>query len=260
MVNIRASSLGELFDCPARWQAKNLLKMRMPGNGKAHLGTSLHASTAAFDQAVLDGSPISIADSADVFIDTLRKPNEEIEWGEDNPKDAEKIGLVLNTRYCADISPRQQYAAVEVQCDKVAIKDLGITLTGTADRIRIVDGEYGISDLKSGGRAVGTDGRAVTSGHGAQLAIYEFLAEMTFKQPMTLPAEIIGLQTAKTTARVGVGHIPNVRQMLIGTEEDPGLLHHASAIIKSGAYYGNAKSMLCSAKFCPKHPTCKFKN
>lgn len=260
MVNIRASSLGELFDCPARWQAKNLLKMRMPGNGKAHLGTSLHASTAAFDQAVLNGSPITIADAADVFIDTLRKPEDVIDWGDDNPKDAEKVGLILNTRYCADIAPRQQYAAVEVQCDKVAITDLGITLTGTADRIRVVDGEYGIADLKSGGRAVGSDGVAVVSGHGAQLAIYEFLAEMTFKQPMTLPAQIIGLQTAKTTARVGLGHIPNVRQALIGTEEDPGLLHHASAIIKSGSYYGNAKSMLCSAKFCPKYSTCKFKN
>ena len=54
MINIRASSLGELFDCPARWAAKNLDNLRMPGNGKAHLGTSLHASTAAFDASALD--------------------------------------------------------------------------------------------------------------------------------------------------------------------------------------------------------------
>ena len=77
---------------------------------------------------------------------------------------------------------------------------------------------------------------------------------------MTLPAQIIGLQTAKTTARVGLGEIPNVRAALIGTEDDPGLLQHAAGIIKSGSFYGNPKSTLCSAKFCPKYSTCKFKN
>ena len=260
MINIRASSLGELFDCPARWAAKNLDNLRMPGNGKAHLGTSLHASTAAFDQAILDGNPISIGDAAEVFVDTLRNPQEEIDWAEDSPADAEKVGLILHSRYCSDIAPLQTYAAVEIQCEKIEILDLGISLSGTADRIRVVDGEMGIADLKSGGRAVGTDGRAVTSGHGAQLAVYELLTELSFGQPMTLPAQIIGLQTAKTTARVGLGEIPNVRAALIGTEDDPGLLQHAAGIIKSGSFYGNPKSTLCSAKFCPKYSTCKFKN
>jgi len=35
IIPIRASSLAELFDCPARWEAKNLLGMRMPSSGAA---------------------------------------------------------------------------------------------------------------------------------------------------------------------------------------------------------------------------------
>jgi len=140
------------------------------------------------------------------------------------------------------------------------ITDLGLTLTGTADRIRVVGDEFGLSDLKSGGRAVGADGSAVTSGHGVQLAVYELLAEHTFGKAITLPAQIIGLQTSKGSPKVGVGEIPNVRAMLIGTEDSPGLLQHASQIIRSGSFYGNPKSMLCSAKFCPRYPTCKYRS
>lgn len=260
MVRVRASSLGELFDCPARWEAKVLLGMRGANNGKAQLGTAIHAGTAAFDQAILDGLPISVNDSCDPLVKAIWEPEYDVDWGEDNQKDAERIGIQLLSKYVKDVVPVQQYAAVEVTCENLEITDLGITLTGTADRIRVIDGEYGLSDLKSGGRAVSSDGRAVTAGHGAQLGVYELLAEHTFGQSMTLPAQIIGLQTAKTTAKVGLGEIPNVRAALVGTEEDPGLLQHASKLIHSGAFYGNPKSMLCSSKFCPRYAPCKYRS
>lgn len=259
-VRIRASSLGELFDCPARWEAKNLLNMRGTNNGKAQLGTAIHAGSAVFDQAVLDGSPISIDESCEPLVKAIWEPEYDVDWGEDTQKDAEKIGINLLVKYCREIAPKQKYAAVEVACENLEITDLGITLTGTADRIRIVEDEFGLADLKSGGRAVSTDGIAVTAGHGAQLAVYELLAEHTFGKAMTLPAQIIGLQTAKTTPRVGLGEIPNVRAALIGTEDDPGLLQHASKLIQSGAFYGNPKSMLCSGKFCPRYATCKYRS
>lgn len=260
LVRIRASSLGELFDCPARFEAKNILNMRGPSSGKAQLGTAIHAGTAAFDQAVLDGSPISVNDACDPLIEAIWQPEFEVDWGEDKQQDAEAIGIKLLAKYCKEIAPTQEYAAVEVTCDNLEITDLGLVLTGTADRIRKLDGEFGLSDLKSGGRAVGSDGKAVTVGHGAQIAVYELLAEHTFGQAMTLPAQIIGLQTAKTTARVGLGEIPNIRATLIGTEDDPGLLQHASKIIHSGSFYPNPKSMFCSSKFCPRYTTCKYRS
>ncbi|MGO4151464.1 RecB family exonuclease [Cupriavidus sp. YAF13] len=262
IVTIRASSLAELFDCPARWEAKHLLGMRMPSGPAAHLGTSIHAGTAAFDQAELDGQPITADDAASALVSTLRDKSAEVDWEDTNPDDAERIGLALHSRYCAEIAPLQHYIGVEVACERLEIPELGIALTGTTDRVRTTAAGAGISDLKSGGRAVGADGIAVTAGHGPQLGVYELLAEHAVGIPITAPAQIVGLNTGKTAAaqRVGVGEIESPRTALLGTEEQPGLLQHASRLIHSGAFYGNGKSVLCSAKYCPRHATCHYKS
>lgn len=260
IVAIRASSLAELFDCPARWEAKNLLGMRMPSSGAATLGTAVHAGTAVFDQSVIDGSGISIDEAASAVVDAIYKPEQDVAWDEDmQPKTAEKIALALHTKYCSEIAPKQNYVGVEITCERLEITDLGIALTGTTDRIRKTAEGLGVSDLKTGGRAVGSDGRAVTSGHGPQLGVYELLAERSIGQPITAPAEIIGMQTAKTTQKVGTGQIKNAKAALLGDSESPGLLEHAAGIIHAGRFYGNPKSYLCSAKYCPRFSTCKFK-
>lgn len=49
VIRIRASSWSSLFDCAMRWEASNLLGLRMPSNPRAMLGTAVHAGTAAFD-------------------------------------------------------------------------------------------------------------------------------------------------------------------------------------------------------------------
>ncbi|GFN25453.1 hypothetical protein ADE_11510 [Achromobacter denitrificans] len=262
IIPIRASSLAELFDCPARWEAKNLLGMRMPSSGAARLGTAIHAGTAAFDQAKLDGTPITPDDAAGELIKALYDTEEEVDWEDAQPRDAERIGLALHTRYCAQIAPQQDYVAVELTCDRMEISDLGIALTGTTDRVRRTDsGELGIADLKSGARAVGSDGTVATAGHGPQMGVYEILAQHALGEPITAPAQIVGLQTGKTAAaqRVGTGEISGARDALVGTDDSPGLLQHASRLVHSGSFYGNPKSVLCSGKYCPRHPTCKFK-
>jgi RecB family exonuclease len=263
LVFIRASSLGELFDCPARWAAKHLDGLRMPSSAAAQLGTAVHAGTAAFDASRLPGaSPISVDDAAGVLVDAIHKPEIEVDWDDTNPNDAERIALALHTRYCHDVAPRQHYVGVEVTCERLELPELGIALTGQTDRVRVVaEVGNGISDLKTGGKAVGTDGKAVTQGHTAQLGVYELLAEHAMGIPINAPAQIVGMQTGKTAAsqRVGTGEVPNARTVLVGTEEKPGLLEHASRLVKSGAFYGNAKSYLCSAKYCPAHPTCRYR-
>lgn len=261
LITIRASSLAELFDCPARWQAKHLLGMRMPSSGASRLGTAVHTSTALFDQQRLDGNPISPDDAAGALIDTLYNTDEDVDWEDSSPKAVEPIGLALHSRYCGEIAPRQDYVGIEVACERLEITDLGIALTGTTDRIRRVDGELGIADLKTGGRAVGSDGRAVTQGHGPQMGVYELLAEYAIGVPMTAPAQIIGMQTGKTanSQKVGTGEIVGARAALIGDEESPGLLQHAANLLHAGHFYGNSKSVLCSAKYCPAYSICKFK-
>jgi RecB family exonuclease len=262
LITIRASSLAELFDCPARWEAKHLLGLRMPTSAAAQLGTAVHAGTAAFDASRLPGgSPVSADDAAGAVVDAIHRPEREVDWDETSPSDAERIALALHAKYCADIAPRQQYAGVEVLCERLELPELGIALTGTTDRVRETPSGLGISDLKTGGRAVGTDGHAVTQGHAVQLGVYELLAEHAMGLAITAPAQIVGLQTGKTPTaqRVGAGDVPNARAALVGAEERPGLLEHASRLLQSGAFYGNSKSVLCSAKYCPAHATCPFK-
>jgi RecB family exonuclease len=262
LVFIRASSLAELFDCPARWAAKHIDGLNSPRSAAAQLGTAVHAGTALFDTYRLPGgSPISIDDAAGAVSAAIHHPEEEVDWEDTAPNDAERIALALHARYCAEIAPQQTYMGVEVKCEKLELPDLGIALTGTTDRVREVNGSLGITDLKTGKAAVGTDGKAVTKGHGVQLGVYELLAENAMSLRITAPAQIVGMNTGKTAAgqRVGTGEAPNARAALVGTEESPGLLQHASRLIQSGAFYGNPKSYLCSERYCPKHPTCNFK-
>ena len=263
MVTIRASALSTLFDCPARFEAVHLLGMKTPASGAARLGTAIHASTALFDESRLPGgNPLTADDCAGALVDAIHKPDEDVDWEETRPQDAEKIGLALHSRYCAEIAPHQDYVGVEITCEKLEIPDIGIALTGTTDRIRrLPDGSLGIADLKSGGRSVGADGRAVTAGHGPQMGVYELLAETVVGEAITAPAQIIGLNTGKTPAaqRVGTGEILNARAVLVGDDESPGLLEHASRIIHSGTFFGNSKSVLCSARYCPRFNTCKFR-
>lgn len=64
--------------------------------------------------------------------------------------------------------------------------------------------------------------------------------------------------TAKAQ-RIGIGEIDGPRDALIGTAEAPGALHYAANFLKSGLFYGNPRSQLCSEKFCPAHARCQFR-
>jgi hypothetical protein len=100
-----------------------------------------------------------------------------------------------------------------------------------------------------------------TKGHGVQLAVYELLAANAIGQRMEAPAQIVGLQTAKTEKglRVGRGEMPSAMAALVGTEEAPGILEHASRIVHSGLFHGNPRSQLCSEKYCPAWRVCHFR-
>lgn len=258
---IRASSLPELFDCPARWEAKHIRNLRLPSSGNAALGKAVHASTAAYDRSALEGSPISIDDASGVVADVIKNPDEEVDWGEDRPQEAENIGIALTGLYCRDIAPQFNYVAVEALCERLEFTDLGIALTGTTDRVAQAAHSHFTLDVKTGKNAVAADGTVKTQGHAAQVAVYDLLAEFSTGLPMAAPARIIGLQVAKTDKgrRAGVGTIVGGRELLLGDEEFPGLLRQASFILKNGFFPGNPRSMMCDKKYCPAHPRCKWR-
>lgn len=262
MITIRASGLSEWLDCPARAEAKQLLGRRMPSTGRALLGKAIHKSTAVFDRSALDGGGITADEAAGAAVDAIYKPDEDVQWDEDDkPEDAEKIALALHGKYCGEIAPQQDYAAVEVQCEKLEITDIGIALTGTTDRVRKTAEGYAISDLKTGKQAVGTDGKAKTQGSAYQLGVYELLAERASGLPISGPAQIIGMNTGKTDRgqRIGTGEVLGVRDVLVGDHNSPGVLEAIANMINAGTFIGNPRSMQCHQRYCPIYANCKFR-
>lgn len=262
-VVIRASSFGALFDCPARWTAIHREGRRMPQSGKAALGTAIHAGTALFDAERVAHQVPSLDAAKDAAVESVRKPRDETIWDDDSADKAERIAVSLTERYCTAESPKHQFVAVEASVESLHITDLSIILTGHVDRVRQApSGGYGISDLKSGKQAVGTDGRAKTHGHGAQMGVYELVAQAATGLVITEPAQIIGLQTNLTPdkQRIGTGEIEGTREVLLGSDDQPGLLQIAARIVHGEIpAWGNPKSMLCHGNYCPAFSTCYWR-
>lgn len=260
-VRIRASSLGELFDCPARWCAKHLLKRRLPASCAAWLGRAVHAGTALYDQSGIEGAGLSVEDCAGAVVDALRKPEEEVDWEEESPASLEKLALPLHRLYCEKVAPAQEYVAVEALCEDLTLTDLGISLTGTVDRVRRTEEGLGIADIKTGKTAVAADGTVNTRGHAAQLGVYEILATAALGLPMRAPAQIIGLQVARSERgrRAGTAEIGLAREALLDDEQGPGLLRHAARLVHAGDFYGNPRSLLCNPKYCPAYADCRWR-
>ncbi|MDD1789059.1 RecB family exonuclease [Burkholderia gladioli] len=260
---VRASSWGALFDCAYRWEGIHLLKMHNVVGLRAALGTAIHAGTAVYDQSVLDGSGLTIDDAAGAFVDKLRDPDNEYDPARDDLSlsEAERIGLSLTTKYCLEVAPRYDFIAVEMETKPLDIDCGGgitIRLTGTMDRARVRRTALGpgIADLKSGSAAV-QKGVAVTKGHGPQIGTYEMLYEHTTGELIADTAEIIGLKT-KGAPEVATAPVRNAKRVMIGTEDEPGLIEFAADMFRTGRFYPNPKSLLCDAKYCPRHGVCKF--
>lgn len=260
-VRIRASSLGELFDCAARWQSKHLLGMRTPVSGAALLGTAVHAGTALFDQSRLDGNPITADEAAGAVVDTLQKPEFDVDWEDSSPSQAERQALPLHKLYCEQIAPGQRYTAVEATCENLELTDIGITLTGTVDRVRKTPEGFGIADIKTSRTAVDANGHVKTHIHAVQLGVYEILAQAVTGREISAPAQIIGLQVAKTERgrRAATAEIRDARELLLDDGDSPGLLRIVSRLIHSGDFFGNPRSQLCNPRYCPAYQNCRWR-
>ncbi|OTG80789.1 nuclease [Acinetobacter sp. ANC 4558] len=262
VIPIRASSLGDLFDCPARWEAKNILKKNNPAGARTRLGTAIHEAVTQWDHLSLIDEDVSVEECEEILHQQIWQPNEDVDWTDLDQNSAENIGQSLVHKYITHIAPTQKYIGVEVRCESLILADLGIELTGTIDRIyENENNDLGIGDIKTGKNSVGNDGIVKTTGHSPQMGIYTILASHALQEPVVAPARIYGLTTAKTDKgqHIGIGEIQSPAEVLLGTEEEPGLLHYAANILKHGVFFGNSKSMLCNEKYCPAFSTCKFR-
>lgn len=258
---IRSSSWSDLFDCAYRWEAVHILGMYLPAALRTHIGTAVHAGTAAFDQGRLDGQPITADDACGIFVDTLIRPQQDVDLDGDEtfPLDAaEKIGLRLVARYCFDISPQFTFRHVEkalrplvIECD-----DATIILTGTLDRAAEEAQGIVIPDIKTGARILTADGQVNLKGKKAQVGAYQLMYENDTGEPTT-GGRIIGLHTHKD-AGVAVSRVFDGKTAMIGTPDTKGLVEMAATMLKQGLFPPNPQSSLCSQRFCPRWASCAF--
>lgn len=230
----------------------------MPQNGKAALGTAVHAGTALFDSERIAGQVPSVSAAEDAAVASVKMPRDETNWEGEQAK-AEDVARSLTAKYCKEESHKHNFVAVEASVESLHITDLNIVLTGTTDRVELTDDGYGIRDIKTGKQAVGTDGKAKTGGHAAQMGVYELVAEAATNLPMKAPAQIIGLQTNLTPdkQRIGTGEIADAKEVLLGDEHNTGLLVTAAKLVHGEIPpWGNAKSMMCDRRYCPAYSTC----
>lgn len=274
LAKVRASSWGELFDCPLRWYSKNVLGLRNPTRGAMQIGTAIHKGTAVFDGAMLTGmvaadGPVRdlVEASVNSAVEAIDKPTDEdgtptqVEYDEEVTQgQAKDYAVKLTAKYCREVAPAKTYTAVEVKCVglDVATEEGVIRLSGTGDRVEKRGDQEGIVDLKTGATAVGADGVAKTAGHHLQLGIYTLLSEAELKRPLGA-AKIIGFQTS-SKLRIGEGIVENPKRALVGDGDNPGLIEVAAKMLKSGLFPPNPKSMLCSEKYCPNFSRCIYHN
>ncbi len=231
----------------------------MPSSPPAAIGTAVHASTAAFDRSVLDGSGLTVEETAGVAVDSIIHPNEDVNWEGSKQEKAVETAIRVHQTYCTKIAPTQNYTQVEKTMGSLII-NMGegtiFELTGTLDRIREKGGLYGVADVKTGIRAVAADGTVVVGKHLPQLGEYVLLAEAEYG-PMLLDPVIIGLHTGGS-GRAGIGEIKGAKRALVGDGDTPGILQYIAQYFKTGLFPPNPGSILCSAKYCPYYNQCPF--
>lgn len=277
IIEVRASSMPGLFDCAYRWAYIHIDGNRGNVSGRMALGTAIHKATAVYDDARMRGRPIKPDDAAGTLVDHLKDPGEHVQW---DPRDitkreAEAIGLALHGKYCTHFSPQYTFAAVELNLGALDIdvpsQGATVRIKGTLDRSRARYGEHGgvgITDLKSGKNAV-TKPRgaeryvATTKGHGFQIGVYEILYSRKLGQPITEPAEIIGLGTTPT-APIARSTIANASGQVLGRDETPeapaapSLIEIAAKYMRHDFFPPNPKSQVCSPKYCPRWSKCTY--
>lgn len=259
-VQVRASSLSALLDCPARWLSIHRDGKRVPTSQKALLGRAVHAGTALYDSERLAGQTPSVDAATQCAVHAFEHPGEDVATEEDDGKveQAKGIAASLTGRYCTLYAPTTRYAAVEVGVDSLHLTDLAIVLSGTADRVRVTDDGLGVTDLKTGKTAVDARGVVATKGHAVQLGVYTLLAEAAMHARMTAEAQVVGLQTNVTPdkQRIAAAEVAGVREVLVGTEDQDGVLAVAARLAHGEMTFGNPRSMMCSNVYCPIYHNC----
>lgn len=260
-VSIRASGFAELFDCPARWEAKHIKKIYSPSTGASQRGTAIHLGTAVFDEGRIAGNTVSVDEAVEIMHDAIYDPDLDVDWSDITRDEAFQTSISPVAKYCLDISPQFEFEAVELRCESVEIQtdDITLRLTGAIDRIYKKPEGMGVADIKTGNRIINADGEIDAKPHKIQLSVYRLLASLQLSDPMDLPSLVFGIKPDAIEASAGIAESNASIEYLTGKTGQPGMLEYAAGILKTGNFYGNSKSYLCDKKYCPIFNQCQFR-
>lgn len=261
---VRASSWGVLFDCAHKWEAENIIKMYRPTTMPAHLGTSIHEATAFYDTALANGSPVTVDEAINFFVDVLDDEDVDLDHSADDLKinDARKRGIALVALYCTEIAPEMEFVSIEESLPSIDI-DCGnviIQITGTMDRARISNSHIGkvVTDIKTGRRLFSTSGEVSIKGRSAQCGIYQIMYEQKTKE-VTAGSQILALGTG-SKPQAGFSKVFDAKRVIVGENGQRGMIDYAADMLQSGNFPPNPQSQLCSEKYCARWPTCIYKD
>jgi hypothetical protein len=261
VIDIRSSSVGLFMDCSEMWAAIYIEKRPSPGSVPAWMGTSIHAGSARYDLARLQGNKPQLEEAVQTALHTFDHPVEDLRWTDKDytRAKARAITILATEKYCNELSPRFEFGGVELRPEplEIVVDGLVMRLTGQMDRTRLIkDGKgQGISDLKTGKRII-TNSEANTNGHKFQIGVYELLLEQHTQKPVTMPGVIAAVSTTERP-QAAIGYVHGAKDLLLGTDGRPGVLERMAGIIKRGDFLPNPRSMLCSERYCPIHHKCK---
>lgn len=244
------------------WHALNVDKIYRPSSVPAIMGTAIHHGTAVYDAAKVEQRTPNIDEAVNAAQDKLVHPDDDVIWTDDDysRRQAEEITIKATEKYCNEISPLYQYSAIELRPLPLDIEVEGeiIRISGQMDRTRIIKGkenETGVADLKTGKTIISASGKVNAKGYKFQLGVYEILTEHSYGKKVTLPAHIPAVSTSRKP-RTGIAEIHGAKDLMLGTDENPGMIETAAKMVKHGLFPPNPNSRLCSKKFCPVYERC----
>lgn len=245
----------------------------MPSGAAATIGSGVHVGTAKYDTARLLRIPPSAEEAIDAAVEYVKDPGEEVLWDDFTKSEAKDIVARLTQNYCIGFASRFFFDAVEMPMDHwdvQAANGLIIRFTGTIDRRRVItqlnpaDGtkreRKGICDIKTGAAVISANGEVNTKVSGAQLAQYELLELLqtkTLGKSDLLPAMIFAFPT-KGKHQPAAAEVRNPHRLLTGDAHHKGAIDIIADTLKSGNFWGNARSMLCSPRYCPNYGKCRW--
>jgi hypothetical protein len=234
------SQVKTYLDCSARWWFKYGLGLPDPKTSWLAFGLAIHSAIELnFRYKLENGEDLPPQTAVLVFRDAWMEQRGETEFREDeDPEAMGRAGERLIALYIKDVAPRVEPAAVELE---VQGEIAGVSVCG---RVDLLDRQGRLVDVKTASRRP----NCVSSDYAFQLATYRQITPGASGQARldTLVKTQIP-QIVEHSYEIGEQDLRATTTLFPLVQEG----------MRSGLYYPNRQSMLCSRRHCPFWQECE---